>query len=105
MPQGGPVALNSKSSLEIKAYQYDMVCNGYDLSFGAIRNRLPEAMCRAFEIASFSRAQVEEKFGGLLNAFKYGAPPQGGSAPGIDRIFMLLADEPNLREVTAFPPT
>jgi aspartyl-tRNA synthetase len=105
MPQGGLEALNTKSPLEVKAYQYDIVCNGYELSSGAIRNHLPETMYRAFEIAGYSRADVEEKFGGLLNAFKFGAPPHGGSAPGIDRIVMLLADEPNLREVTAFPPT
>lgn len=105
MPQGGLEALNTQPPLDIKAYQYDIVCNGYELSSGAIRNHLPEVMYRAFEIAGYTRGQVEERFGGLLNAFKYGAPPHGGSAPGIDRIVMLLADEPNLREVTAFPPT
>lgn len=105
MPQGGLEALNSQPPLDIKAYQYDIVCNGYELSSGAIRNHLPEVMYRAFEIAGYTRAQVEERFDGLLNALKYGAPPHGGSAPGIDRIVMLLADEPNLREVTAFPPT
>jgi aspartyl-tRNA synthetase len=103
MPQGGLEALNNMDPLDIKAFQYDIVCNGVELSSGAIRNHLPELMVRAFEIAGYSREDVEEKFGGLFNAFKYGAPPHGGSAPGIDRMVMLLADEPNIREVIAFP--
>ena len=103
MPQGGLEALESKDPLTIKAWQYDIVCNGVELSSGAIRNHLPEVMYKAFSIAGYSREEVEEQFGGLLTAFKYGAPPHGGSAPGIDRIVMLLADEPNIREVIAFP--
>ena len=103
MPQGGLEALNSKDPLEIKAFQYDIVCNGIELSSGAIRNHRPDIMIRAFEIAGYSAETVEERFGGMLNAFRYGAPPHGGSAPGIDRMVMLLADEPNIREVILFP--
>ena len=103
MPQGGIDALNNKNPLEIKAFQYDIVCNGVELSSGAIRNHRPDIMYKAFEIAGYSKSEVEEKFPGMLNALKYGAPPHGGSAPGIDRIVMLLADEPNIREVIAFP--
>jgi aspartyl-tRNA synthetase len=103
MPQGGLEALEHKDPLTIKAFQYDIVCNGVELSSGAIRNHRPEIMYKAFEIAGYTRDDVETRFGGLLNAFKYGAPPHGGTAPGIDRIVMLLADEPNLREVIAFP--
>ncbi len=103
MPQGGLEALNSKDPLEILAWQYDIVCNGVELSSGAIRNHRPDIMLRAFEIAGYSAAEVEAKFGGMLSAFRYGAPPHGGSAPGVDRIVMLLADEPNLREVVLFP--
>ena len=103
MPQGGMESLQNLNPLEIKAYQYDIVCNGVELSSGAIRNHKPEIMYKAFEIAGYSKANVEEKFGGMLNALKFGAPPHGGSAPGIDRIVMLLADEPNIREVIAFP--
>tara|TARA_B100001765_G_scaffold38542_1_gene21612 strand:- start:367 stop:831 length:465 start_codon:yes stop_codon:yes gene_type:complete len=103
MPQGGMESLQNLNPLEIKAYQYDIVCNGVELSSGAIRNHKPEIMYQAFEIAGYSKANVEEKFGGMLNALKFGAPPHGGSAPGIDRIVMLLADEPNIREVIAFP--
>ncbi|WP_135469992.1 aspartate--tRNA ligase [Crenalkalicoccus roseus] len=103
MPQGGLEALNTMDPLEIKAFQYDIVCNGIELSSGAIRNHRPDIMIRAFEIAGYTAAQVEERFGGMLNAFRYGAPPHGGSAPGIDRIVMLLADEPNIREVILFP--
>ncbi len=103
MPQGGLEALENEDPLAIKAWQYDIVCNGVELSSGAIRNHLPEVMYKAFAIAGYSRERVEEQFGGLLTAFKYGAPPHGGSAPGIDRIVMLLADEPNIREVIAFP--
>ena len=103
MPQGGMEALENSDPLEILAYQYDIVCNGVELSSGAIRNHRPDIMYKAFEIAGYSNSDVEEQFGGLLNAFKFGAPPHGGSAPGIDRIVMLLADEPNIREVIAFP--
>ena len=103
MPQGGMDALLHKDPLTIKAFQYDIVCNGIELSSGAIRNHLPEVMYKAFEIAGYGKEVVEEKFSGLLNAFKYGAPPHGGSAPGVDRMVMLLADTPNIREVVAFP--
>jgi aspartyl-tRNA synthetase len=103
MPQGGLEALETKDPLTIKAYQYDIVCNGVELSSGAIRNHLPEIMYKAFGIAGYRREDVEARFGGMLNAFKYGAPPHGGSAPGIDRIVMLLAGETNIREVIAFP--
>jgi aspartyl-tRNA synthetase len=103
MPQGGLEALMTRDPLTIKAYQYDIVCNGVELSSGAIRNHLPEIMYKAFEIAGYPAAEVEARFGGMLNAFKYGAPPHGGSAPGIDRIVMLLAETPNIREVVAFP--
>src|SRR6185437_10054102 len=103
MPQGGLDALRTKDPLTIKAFQYDIVCNGVELSSGAIRNHLPEIMYQAFEIAGYPAAEVEARFGGMLNAFKFGAPPHGGSAPGIDRIVMLLADTPNIREVVAFP--
>ena len=103
MPQGELEALMTKDPLTIKAYQYDIVCNGIELSSGAIRNHRPDVMYKAFEIAGYPAHVVEERFGGMLNAFKYGAPPHGGSAPGIDRIVMLLADEPNIREVIAFP--
>ncbi|MDE2573962.1 MAG: aspartate--tRNA ligase, partial [Rhodospirillales bacterium] len=89
--------------LGIKAYQYDIVCNGIELSSGAIRNHDPDVMLKAFEIAGYAREETEARFGGMLNAFRYGAPPHGGSAPGIDRIVMLLADEPNIREVILFP--
>ncbi|HEX2116711.1 MAG TPA: aspartate--tRNA ligase [Alphaproteobacteria bacterium] len=105
MPQGGLETLETKDPLTIKAYQYDIVCNGVELSSGAIRNHLPEIMYKAFSIAGYSKDDVENRFGGMLNAFKFGAPPHGGSAPGIDRIVMLLADEPNIREVIAFPMT
>ena len=103
MPQGGLEALASQDPLTIKAFQYDIVCNGVELSSGAIRNHRPDIMYKAFEIAGYGAADLEAKFSGLLNAFKFGAPPHGGSAPGIDRIVMLLADEPNIREVIAFP--
>ncbi|MSO90500.1 MAG: aspartate--tRNA ligase [Acetobacteraceae bacterium] len=103
MPQGGLEALNTQDPLTIKAYQYDIVCNGIELSSGAIRNHRPDIMIRAFEIAGYPASEVEARFGGMLNAFRYGAPPHGGSAPGIDRIVMLLADEPNIREVILFP--
>ena len=103
MPQGGLAALESKDPLEIKAFQYDIVCNGVELSSGAIRNHLPEIMYKAFEIAGYGKDVVEARFGGMISALKFGAPPHGGSAPGIDRIVMLLAEEPNIREVVAFP--
>ncbi len=103
MPQGGMAALMNEDPLDILAWQYDIVCNGIELSSGAIRNHRPDIMIKAFEIAGYGADVVEEKFGGLLNAFRYGAPPHGGSAPGIDRIVMMLADEPNIREVIAFP--
>ncbi|HTN12108.1 MAG TPA: aspartate--tRNA ligase [Acetobacteraceae bacterium] len=103
MPQGGMEALNGQDPLTIKAYQYDIVCNGIELSSGAIRNHRPDIMIRAFEIAGYPESEVEARFGGMLAAFRYGAPPHGGSAPGIDRIVMLLADEPNIREVILFP--
>src|SRR3954451_14043537 len=89
--------------LGLKAYQYDIVCNGYELSSGAIRNHDPDVMLKAFEIAGYAREETEEKFKGMLNAFRYGAPPHGGTAPGIDRIVMLIAGEENLREVILFP--
>jgi aspartyl-tRNA synthetase len=103
MPQGGFEALESQDPLTIKAYQYDIVCNGVELSSGAIRNHRPDIMYKAFAIAGYSQQDVEARFGGMLNAFKFGAPPHGGSAPGIDRIVMMLAGERNLREVIAFP--
>jgi aspartyl-tRNA synthetase len=103
MPQGGLEALTTQDPLTIKAFQYDIVCNGVELSSGAIRNHRPDIMYKAFEIAGYPAAEVEARFGGMLNAFKYGAPPHGGSAPGIDRIVMLLADTPNIREIVAFP--
>ena len=103
MPQGEMEALESQDPLDIKAWQYDIVCNGYELSSGAIRNHRPDIMYKAFEIAGYSRADVDANFSGMIEAFKLGAPPHGGSAPGIDRIVMLLADEPNIREVIAFP--
>jgi aspartyl-tRNA synthetase len=103
MPQGGLEALETQDPLTIKAFQYDIVCNGVELSSGAIRNHLPAIMYKAFAIAGYPASEVEARFGGMLNAFKYGAPPHGGSAPGIDRIVMLLADTPNIREIVAFP--
>ncbi len=103
MPQGGMKALCEQDPLDIKAFQYDIVCNGYELSSGAIRNHEPEIMYKAFEIAGYSRADVDEKFGGMIRAFKFGAPPHGGFAPGIDRIVMLLAQEQAIRDVIAFP--
>ena len=103
MPQGGLETLETKDPLEILAYQYDIVCNGVELSSGAIRNHRPDIMYKAFEIAGYSREDVDANFSGMIEAFRLGAPPHGGSAPGIDRIVMLLADEPNIREVIAFP--
>jgi len=103
MPQGGMEALETKDPLDILAYQYDIVCNGIELSSGAIRNHRPDIMLRAFALAGYGPEVVEKKFGGMLNAFRFGAPPHGGIAPGVDRIVMLLADQPNIREVIAFP--
>ncbi|MEM6677341.1 MAG: aspartate--tRNA ligase [Pseudomonadota bacterium] len=103
MPQGGLEALNSQEPLDVLGYQYDIVCNGVELSSGAIRNHKPEIMFRAFEIAGYDASTVEQRFGGMLNAFRYGAPPHGGIAPGIDRIVMLLAGAENIREVIMFP--
>jgi aspartyl-tRNA synthetase len=105
MPQGGMEALETQDPLTIKATQYDIVCNGVELSSGAIRNHLPEVMYKAFGIVGYSQEEVDQRFSGLINALKYGAPPHGGCAPGIDRIVMLLADEPNIREVIPFPMT
>ena len=103
MPQGELEALESKDPLDILAWQYDIVCNGVELSSGAIRNHRPDIMYKAFEIAGYTKEEVDTNFAGMINAFKFGAPPHGGSAPGIDRIVMLLADEPNIREVILFP--
>ncbi len=103
MPQGGLKALETQDPLTITAYQYDIVCNGLELCSGAIRNHLPEIMIKAFTMAGYTKQEVETEFGGMLRAFTYGAPPHGGAAPGIERIVMLLADEPNIREVVAFP--
>jgi len=103
MPQGEMEALENQNPLEILAWQYDIVCNGYELSSGAIRNHRPDIMYKAFEVAGYSKDDVDANFSGMIEAFKLGAPPHGGSAPGIDRIVMLLADEPNIREVIAFP--
>ena len=103
MPQGNIESLNLEKPLEILAYQYDIVCNGIELSSGAIRNHIPELMYKLFSIAGYEKKQVDEKFSGMINALSYGAPPHGGIAPGIDRIVMLLANEKNIREVTMFP--
>ena len=109
MPQGGLNALEAATTpeqqLALKANQYDLVCNGYELGSGAIRNHRPDIMYKAFEIAGYGAEVVEDKFGGMLNAFKYGAPPHGGAAFGVDRIVMLLAGVENIREVTMFPLT
>ena len=103
MPQGGLESLEKKDPLDILAWQFDIVCNGIELSSGAIRNHKPEIMLKAFEIAGYDENEIKKQFGAMYKAFKYGAPPHGGSAPGIDRIIMLLAEEKNLREVVAFP--
>jgi aspartyl-tRNA synthetase len=103
MPQGGLEALETKDPLDILAYQYDIVCNGVELSSGAIRNHRPEVMKKAFAIAGYPEEVLLEKFGGMYRAFQYGAPPHGGIAPGVDRIVMLLCNEPNIREVVLFP--
>jgi aspartyl-tRNA synthetase len=103
MPQGGIDALQSQDPLTIKAFQYDLVCNGYEIASGSIRNHMPETMVKAFELVALSKADVEERFGGMYRAFQYGAPPHGGMAAGVDRIVMLLCGAKNLREITLFP--
>ena len=103
MPQGGMEALENKDPLDILAYQYDLVCNGYEMASGAVRNHDPKLMVKAFEIAGYSEKTVEEKFGALYKAFKYGTPPHAGAAPGLDRMVMLIANTQNIREVIAFP--
>ena len=103
MPQGDIKKLNFEKPLDINAYQYDIVCNGVELSSGAIRNHKPEIMYKAFKIAGYNKEMVEKNFSGMIKALSYGAPPHGGMAPGIDRIVMLLANEKNIREVTMFP--
>ena len=103
MPQGNLKDINFEKPLDIKAYQYDIVCNGIELSSGAIRNHIPELMYKLFSVAGYSKQDVDNKFSGMINALSFGAPPHGGIAPGIDRIIMLLADKQNIREVTLFP--
>jgi aspartyl-tRNA synthetase len=103
MPQGDIKNLDLSKPLQIKAYQYDIVCNGIELSSGAIRNHIPELMYKLFSVAGYDKKTVDVKFSGMINALSYGAPPHGGIAPGIDRIIMLLAGEKNIREVTMFP--
>ena len=103
LPQGNIEEINFKNPLEIKAHQYDIVCNGVELSSGAIRNYIPNLMYKLFSVAGYNENEVNEKFSGMINALSYGAPPHGGIAPGIDRIVMLLADKQNIREVTLFP--
>lgn len=103
MPQGGLEALETKNPLDILAYQYDLVCNGYEMASGAVRNHNPETMVKAFEIAGYTEEDVKNRFGALYNAFQYGTPPHAGAAPGVDRMVMLIADSQNIREVIAFP--
>ena len=103
MPQGGMKALKEMDPLDILAYQYDAVCNGYEMASGAVRNHDPELMVKAFEIAGYSEKEVETRFGALYNAFQYGTPPHAGAAPGVDRMIMLMTNEENLREIIAFP--
>ena len=103
MPQGDIKKLDLSNPLNLKAYQYDIVCNGVELSSGAIRNHIPDLMYKLFEVAGYNKKTVDEKFSGMINALSYGAPPHGGIAPGIDRIVMLLAGEKNIREITMFP--
>ena len=103
MPQGGLEALQTMNPLDIVAYQFDLVCNGYEMASGAVRNHNPEIMVKAFEIAGYTEADVKERFGALYNAFQYGTPPHAGAAPGVDRMVMLIADSQNIREIIAFP--
>ena len=103
MPQGGLEALETKEPLDILAYQYDLVCNGYEMASGAVRNHNPEIMVKAFEIAGYTEEDVKERFGALYNAFQYGTPPHAGAAPGVDRMVMLIANSTNIREIIAFP--
>jgi len=103
MPQGGLEALETQEPLDVLAYQYDLVCNGYELSSGAIRNHDPEIMYKAFAIAGYERKEVDRKFGHMIRAFEYGAPPHGGIAPGLDRILMILFDCESIRDIYAFP--
>ena len=103
MPQGDIEKIDLTNPLNIKAYQYDIVCNGVELSSGAIRNHIPELMYKLFSVAGYKKKEVDEKFSGMINALSYGAPPHGGIAPGVDRIVMLLANEKNIREITLFP--
>ena len=103
MPQGGLDALNGQDPLTIKAFQYDITCNGYEIASGGIRNHRPDAMVKAFEIAGYGEKDVVERFGGMYRAFQYGAPPHGGMAAGVDRIVMLLCGTTNLREISLFP--
>ena len=103
MPQGDLNNLDLNKPLDIKAYQYDIVCNGLELSSGAIRNHIPELMYKLFAVAGYDKKSVDQKFSGMINALSYGAPPHGGIAPGVDRIIMLLANEKNIREITMFP--
>jgi len=103
MPQGGMEALNTKDPIDILAYQYDIVCNGFELSSGAIRNHRPDIMYRAFAIAGYTQEDVDQKFGGMIKAFQFGAPPHGGCAPGIDRLMMVLWECPSIRDIYAFP--
>ena len=103
MPQGGMEALTTMDPLDIVAYQYDVVCNGYEMASGAVRNHDPELMVKAFEIAGYSEQEVETRFGALYNAFQYGTPPHAGAAAGVDRMIMLITNEDNLREIIAFP--
>ena len=103
MPQGGMEALETKDPLDILAYQYDLVCNGYEMASGAVRNHDPEIMVKAFEIAGYQEEDIKQRFGALYNAFQYGTPPHAGAAPGIDRMVMLISHSDNIREVIAFP--
>ena len=103
MPQGGLQALEEQAPLDIYAYQYDLVCNGYEMASGAVRNHDTELMVKAFEIAGYTEETIKDKFGALYNAFQYGTPPHAGAAPGLDRMVMLIADAQNIREVIAFP--
>ena len=103
MPQGGLEGLNSKDPLDVLAYQFDFVCNGFELTSGAIRNHKPEIMYKAFEIAGYGREEVDRQFGHMIRAFEYGAPPHGGNAPGIDRLLLVLLDGDSIRDIYAFP--